>query len=461
MDEHVANSAFLKAEQIREQAIRLRSLSFPSDIPVKFIVFMSRLCEQLKRTVERRADDDPLVQWICIFLVDKIAPMLSCIEGSTSSNTPATLVAPLQEIGETALPGSKFIVSRQWRYNYSVLELRRILEPPLMRLPDRAKWKALFEWLQGPLYVIWFPSFERDNALLHVSFAHEIGHSFEEDFLSREEETRALNQLRQEIDREAPQKDVIRRAEVIGRATSLRRAAIREMISDAISAHVFGPSALFALQEVAGLSESMDEVSQDLHPPWRFRLRHMLSALQELGFVDNRNGTMALASWPEDVAPKVKGVKAKIDGWLDKWRAVIADEKDWERLNEDTASRYAYRSVERAKASIRAFAKENVKNPYVQGLFRDEVPPLLERLYLHLPPNQIEAPNAEPRMVNTRSILASGWLYKLAELASTSGEEFVKGVNTLNRLVLKAFELRSVKEEFDSKYLRKRHGAAQ
>jgi hypothetical protein len=187
----------------------------------------------------------------------------------------------------------------------------------------------------------------------------------------------------------------------------------------------------------------------------------MLSVLQELGFVDNRNGTMALAGWPEDVPPKVKGVKAKIDGWLDKWRAVVDDKKDWERLNEDTASRYAYRSVEQAKESIRTFAKSNVRNPYIQELFRQEVPALLERLYLHLPPNQIEPPNGEPRAVNTRSILASGWLYKLAELASTSGDEFVKGVNTLNRLVLKAFELRSVKEEFDSNYLKKRHGAAQ
>jgi len=439
MIDHVRSSAFLKATQIFEHSARLKILPFPSPNPTLFATFICAVCEKLKTRMSSPDAGDKETTLIPIFLVDQIAPTLRFIEGASSENVPASLVVPVERIGEAVLPRSKFMVRRQWRYNYSVRELRRRLEEDLKGLLPDAEHKALFKDLPERLFAISFPSFERDNALLHVNFAHEIAHPLERAYLEQEDQTRILQELRIEVDKEVAETDrVLRAREVgakVGNAARMRQAALMEILSDTISARVFGPSALFALHEVATLSRSMDEISTDLHPPWRFRLRHVLQILMDLDFVD-RN-TFKLQGWPKETPTSIAHVREKIDGWLENVHQIT--EKTSAIGEMGFPEKQAYESTERALPAVRKFAAEHVPQPYTPRIFSEQVPGLLERLHANLPPNRIEYNLNNNRAVGLASILASGWLFKLGELAPVFGQDrhaYVERVQTLNRLAV-------------------------
>lgn len=465
MSDYETASTYLKAEQIRSYAEQLQLLPFPSRKAKAFASLIEHACEKVKLlvldlsrgTVKKKEDTDRLISFISLFLVDQLAPVLRFIEGASSENTPMNLVVPLEKIGEMLLPDARFLVRRQWRYNYRVRELQWELRQnmePLFAL-KKGEIENVFGKQSEKLYAISFPSFERDNALLHVCFAHELGHPFQGMYLAADREnSRPLALLREQIKEAEEGADVVKQALDIGRAISLWHAAVAEIISDTISALVFGPSALFALREIASLSHSMDEVSKDLHPPWRFRLRHVLLVLQECGFV--HPDSHKLQGWPEERQGDpaiIAQVKTGIDDWLVELHAFVEDKKDMEAIGKDVAERCAYEAVNLASQSIRNFASNTVgKNTYTKEAFREEVPALLERLYHALPPNQIEVKGVEARHVVLASILASGWLYKLTKLhgeAGFDGESYVKQVLLLNRLILKAIELSVVVQEFN------------
>jgi len=470
MSSPAATLAYLKAAQIGEQGARLRLLSFPSTTPASLARLVSQVCEKLQDKIlalARRGsspDVERLLVFISIYLVDQVAPVLRFIEGATSENTPANLVLPLEKIGQALLPDSKFIVRRQWRYNYRVVELRETLESALQGLLSSKEREAIFGPPSERLFAISFPSFERDSALLHVNFAHEIGHPIEERFLKEEADRASLVdvEIRRDIEQELPRASSVDRALKVGEAKSYRRVAIQEIISDTLSAHVFGPSCLFALYEVGALSRSMDVVSRDLHPPWRYRLRQMLSVLEELGFIDKEQST--LKSWPQEVPTNVLQAKPKIDVWLQDLRAVVSQQTDLIEIEKEVQVRCAYRSVQKAIPSIRGFASRNVTTPYTPRLFGEEVPGLLDRIYMQLPPNQIEYTHRRVCPVRLASILASGWIYKIAELTSfnkENPEEYVTRMRGLNRLILKAIELSAVKADYDLAFARVKNGPSE
>jgi hypothetical protein len=453
MNDDLRSSAFLKAEQIFEHSARLKILPFPSLNPTLFATFICDVCEKLKSRMSSPDGGDRETTLIPIFLVDQIAPTLRFIEGASSENTPASLVVPVERIGEAVLPGSKFMVCRQWRYNYSVRELRRRLEEDLKGLLPEAEHNALFKALPERLFAISFPSFERDNALLHVNFAHEIAHPLERAYLTQEDQTRILQDLRKEVEKVIAEKDRVRRAREIGanvgHGARMRQAALMEVLSDTISAHVFGPSALFALHEVATLSRSMDKISADLHPPWRFRLRHILKVLEELDFVDPR--TFQLRGWPKEIPASISHVRGKVDGWLHNLHQITEITTDIDEIERSFPGKQAYDSADRALPAVQKFAAESVTQRYTPTLFSEEVPGLLERLHASLPPNRIEYTLTNNRAVRLASILASAWLFKLGELAPVFGQDrhaYVQRVQTLNRLVLKAIQLSEIQTEY-------------
>jgi len=451
---------FLKAEEIRTHADRLSLVPFPSERPKDFALFLSNVCRKLQSLIKQGHFDnvdERVITITTIFLVDEVAPMLRYVEGASSENTPANLVLPMEKIGERIIKGATFIIRRQWHYNYAAVELRSTLEPRLTSLPAKNEWQDVLRKLRTQVYAISFPYLERDNTALHVSLAHEIGHQVAPSYLSKEDETEVLDELHGEIQKmvtTVTTPDRVQRAEEIGRsltrAYQLRQAALTELLSDTISAHVFGPSVLFALYEIASLSESIDKISFDMHPPWRLRIDHMLDTLDDLGFVNKQS--FSLSCWPETASPALREVKSEIDRWLGRLEPIVSDWRDRVEVNKEPSSSSAYISAYRKLADLRKFAAGYfLYPPYSQDMFRKEVPMLLERLQMDLPPNQIEQHLTQTRDVSLASILASVWLYKLTSLPSLferDPEGYAKRVHTLNRLTLKAIELSEVKREY-------------
>lgn len=455
LSESASADSFLKAEKIREEGSRLLRLTYPSDTPPAFGSFVCDVCDALGRLIldQYRAPATPAEEreltLVTICLVARIAPMLGFVEGATSDKTPANLVLPLERIGEAVLPGSKFIISRQWRYNYTVIELRQLLESPLRAILSPNECDRLLTKLSPNLYAMSFPAIERENVLLHVNFAHEVGHPLEAQYFLPERAASVLIELRRRIEREMPGAGVVRLVSTIGRASELTDAATRELFSDAISASVFGPSALFALSEVARLSESMDEIAEDMHPPWRLRLRHIVKVLQERGFLDQEDFT--LKAWPEATTGLPNDVKRKVDDWLAEIGDITSQTSDRQAIAGDIAARCAYEIVERTLPDVREFARANLADPYTCEEFRDDVPELLGRLFHDLPPNQIEEAHNKVRPVKVASILAAGWLFRLAELLSLADQpprDYTQRVGLLNRLILKALELKTIQDHF-------------
>jgi len=465
MNDHVRSSAFLKAEQIYEHSARLKILPFPSPNPGLFATFICSVCEKLKARVSSPDAGEKETSLIPIFLVDQIAPTLQFIEGASSENTPASLVVPVERIGEEVLPGSRFMVRRQWRYNYSVQELLRGLKEDLRGLLSEAERNLLFKDLPPRLFAISFPSFERDNAVLHVNFAHEIAHPLEEVYLGRENRPAILLELQREIQKGIKVDDPVQRVVEVGKAVTdarkKREAALMEVLSDTISARVFGPSALFALYEVATLSRSMDRISADFHPPWRFRLREIFSTLVDLRFVDS--ATFQLKGWPTEIPDCISAVKRVVDDWLLQLHRVVEQTADTTEIEKNLSDKQAYDSARRALPAVREFAAEKVPQQYTPTVFGEEVPGLLARLHADLPPNRIEHGLSENREVRLASILASGWLFKLGELAPVFGKDrdaYVQRVQTLNRLVLKAIQLSEIQTEYAKRPGKQDNGTA-
>jgi hypothetical protein len=465
MNDQVRSSAFLKAEQIHEHSARLKILPFPSPNPPLFASFICSVCEELKSRISSPDAGEKETSLIPIFLVDKIAPTLQFIEGASSENTPASLVVPVEKIGEEVLAGSRFMVRRQWRYNYSVRELRRGLEEDLKGLLSEAERNVLFKDLPPRLFAISFPSFERDNALLHVNFAHEIAHPLEEEYLAHENQDAILVELQRDIQKGIKVDDPVQRVVEVGKAVTdaqrNRQAALMEVLSDTISARVFGPSALFALYEVATLSSSMDRISADFHPPWRFRLREILSSLEKLGFVDP--ATFQLKGWPKKIPDCILPVKRIADDWLLQLHRIVEQTSDTAEIEKSLSDRQAYDSARRALLAVREFAAQKVPQQYTPTVFGEEVPGLLARLHADLPPGRIEYSLERNRDVRLASILASGWLFKLGELAPVFGKDrdaYVQRVQTLNRLVLKAIQLSEIQTQYAKRPRKQSNGTA-
>lgn len=465
MIDHLRSSAFLKAEQIYEHAARLKILPFPSRNPAVFASFICAVCEKLKSRISSSETGEKVTSLIPVFLVDQIAPALELVEGASSENTPTSLVVPVEKIGEEVLLGSGLMVRRQWGYNYSVRELRRGLEEDLTGLLPEAERNALFKDLPPRLFVISFPSSERDNALLHVNFAHEIAHPLEQQYLEGEKENTILRELREELLKNITEKDPVQKAKRIGTAVGdaarKRQSALMEILSDTICASVFGPSALFALYEVATLSTSMDKISADLHPPWRYRLREIFKTLVELGFVDP--GTFQLQGWPKVIPDSISVVRKNVNDWMLKLHRVVEQDSDIQEIEKSYSDKQAYDSAQRVLPAVRKFAANSVREPYTPTVFSDQVPGLLERLHANLPPNRIEYSLENVREVRLASILASGWLFKLGELAPLFINDqgvYLQRVKTLNRLVLKAIQLSQIQAEYDKRPRNQNDGTA-
>jgi hypothetical protein len=465
MINHARSSAFLKAEQIHEHAARLKLLPFPSSNPALFATFICNLCQKLRDRIASSGAGEKETTLISLFLVDRVAPTLRFIEGASSENTPASLVVPVEKIGEEVLRGCRFMVRRQSRYNYSERELRGELQEALEGLLPETERNVLFKDLPSKLFAISFPSFERDNALLHVNFAHEIAHPLEQDYLDGQNQAAILQELKAEIENVTEENDPFRkRMEVTRRVTDAarkRQAALMEILSDTISAIVFGPSALFALYEVAILSTSMDRISADFHPPWRFRLREIFRILEEREFVDPT--TFKLRGWPEGIPDCISGVKTEVDNWLVKLHGKVEDHSDMREIEKDPINKVAYDSAGRALPGIREFAAKSVPEHYTPSVFSEEVPELLKRLHSNLPPNRIEYSLEKNQQVRLASILSSGWLFKLGELEpvfSIDRDIYIQQVRTLNRLVLKAIQLSEIQEEYARKANKQHDGIA-
>jgi hypothetical protein len=470
--DRLITTAIEKVNSLQSRISHLHLLHFPSGNPALLITLFSRIAEALLTRLEEyrrealeaaknhnagRLKGIEREVRLSVLLVKKIASQLRYVEGARVERTPWSFIVPLEKLAQKLLTDTRLIIRPQWHYNYGVVEIiEQVLKQVEFLLPSEVL-ASVFKDLPKCIYVFSFPSLEQKNVLLHVNFGHEIGHPFAEKYLSQEKQD-YLIKIQEKVNSyikstEPPElplfSSTVRADELAKRVADVRKRALEEIICDFISVQLFGPAAVFALDEMATFSESLDTVSRrTLHPPWRMRLRLVLEELNWSEWETCLSDVSSKFSWGKSIE---LSVKEKIQS-LQELVRVTADQK---HIESDISLAFAYSSVQEALPEVKTFIRNELKahlfvidQDLCMNIFKS-----VERLYNKVPPNEINI-NSSERMETTglRAILNAGWLYKLTRLNSmfgTSAEEFFRDLDVLNRLILKAAEMIDLQREYE------------
>lgn len=156
--------------------------------------------------------------------------------------------------------------------------------------------------------VISFPSSEKNSALLHCSFSHEVGHHLNEVFsIANDLEPQIVGLIDKDLLKKytekyleslRKQKAVISGTEVTldkffieAQLTSVMkeqfagiiRKWLDEIVSDSIALYLFGPAFVFAISEFLLASQDPKKYSES-HPPMFIRLKNLMGLFDEKGF---------------------------------------------------------------------------------------------------------------------------------------------------------------------------------
>lgn len=203
----------------------------------------------------------------------------------------------------------------------------------------------------------------------------------------------------------------------------------------------FGAGAVFALAEVAttDIWDTLPSAQNDYYPPWRFRLRQIL----RLALADDlRTAVSAL-----DGGDPIASIRAASVKRLQDLEQIASAPTDLQAIDADEQLKRAYRDISDLLKSVPDFIAQQLGPVrYPLGKLSRSICPLLSRLALGLPPDDVDTSATDFRLAMT-----AGWFYRLARLpiphnAPRSWESDDDA--TLNRLVLKGVESIQLSSEF-------------
>ncbi|MBR7940987.1 hypothetical protein KDW60_30120 [Burkholderia cenocepacia] len=432
----------------------LTSRDFPNSSPNEVIALIKQALTAIGEQV--KVADEKILPLI-FSLLRTYQEVLSYLDNAHTEQTPRGLVRILRDLLNRVSAGARFVASPQSAYNYGIVDVQPYLVTPLTNLLPASELHALPPISLSRIHLILFPRAERDNILVHAVFGHEIGHLIATEFLSEEENEpdfqagfqSVLEQI-SKTDPAPPETDPMavlrRRAEIANRVAQIRKRAMEELISDYVGAMLFGPSALLASYEIF-LLNPIDLVpsGSDLYPPSRYRLRFLLDAIEKEGFINALTQCGAAdASCSAHMASALTHFQ--------RIAAIVADQTDLNALKSDVLIDAAYgwvkNSLEKAKAFVRKRLDQDLIYPV--DAFRGEVPELIGRLVLNVPPSEL---GIYPKVTlpTWQSALLAGWFVRIHGKRQTNDGEVMFGVaehDAIQRLVLRAVENIGLHKEY-------------
>ena len=452
----MAGSPFPELEYLRQRAVaqcaglsdRLDELvsDFPGGTPKDFIAALQSVLDELRRVVDG-VTDLGVLSWACLLVEQDLSEYLRCLDNAHTAQTPRALVKVLENAAaRLSLPrDTRLLVAPDYECNYSIDDQIPRLHNLLVSFLPKSAMKRIFRALPSALYLVQFPRIDRDHVLSYAIFGHELGHPLVQKVLDHYETTREYK--RQIKDVQAELLKASRRRGTVGRyarqqaerdfksASKIARRGFEELLSDSVGALIFGPSALFAAIDhffATGLDNAPDP--DEYYPPTRYRHRRMLELLRREGHIDAVK-TIAKKSSVQSVNDHIHSALVYIDG-------LAAKRDDTRNLQVDDATATAYKWIDQALPSLVRLVRNECRSfLYSADLAIDEVPELLNRLALGLPPSEIDTwPTIAP--CDWRSSLLAGWLTRLTTVYSddpTSPADMAR-VDQINRLTTKGIE---------------------
>jgi hypothetical protein len=430
---------------------------FPAGTPKVVIEFLQEVLKSLLALVNR-TDNPGTLSWICVLIEQDLSGVLTWLDNAHTAQTPRALVRVLQRMAKKLAPGSELMVAPDYECNYSTFDLIRWFRGLLVNLLSKQEIRRLFAMLPSEIQLVQFPRIERDHVLNHVIFGHEFGHPIAEAFIDDHESSSMAyrRQVRRVIEE---LKDLQRRRGLRGRerdeqqkqdfkeVEEIWRRGLEELISDAVSTYVFGPSALFAAIDNFSASR-LDDLpdAEEYYPPPRYRYRVMHELLEEEGHLD---------------ALEKLGASTEIDGdaeavsiVLEYLEALTDNDSDQRAIQAHVLCDIAYRWLASTLPEALRYARSEcarVRLVYAPATSLKEVPQLRARLAYNVPPGEIGTwPESE--VVDWRSSVLAGWLTMLCHSldVANSAEQAAAKAQAVNKLTLKGIEYAVLSEEYSA-----------
>ena len=433
---------------------------YPTDSPHALIHLIQNILGKISVEIDNTDNSETLIL-ICQ-LIQFYGEFLQFLDNANTEQTPRGLVQILENIYLKISPDSQLLAWPQADYNYSIINLLPILKESIENLISKKERDEIFEGFSSDLNLISFPRIERDDILVHAIFGHEIGHPIADQFLSSEEwgdksdefqkelesaSEKLLKELEKDLENKETEYDKTRAKQfLIKSLIDIRKRGMEELISDCVSVMIFGPSALFAFYDVL-VPDGLDNppMPNEYYPPSRYRLRIAWRIMNEFGYHKELI----------DMCKTNCGVDSgrKIQLFIEHLEKLVEVESDVETLNEIPVLRVSYEWIDKVIDKAIIFSKECITEIiYPSELIKKEVPGLLERISLGLPPNEIGMPS-DKNIVDWRSAILASWIYKIIGLKITgSGTENInsKDIDRLQSITLKAIEYIMLQNKYRS-----------
>jgi hypothetical protein len=402
-------------------------------------VFLAQIEAELKTC------DDAELRFFCP-LIDQLSEVLEWLDHAHTAQTPRAYVEILAEISRTLHGGAAILVTPTVECNYRISDE----VPNLVRLTSAlspTRQEIVVARLPEALFRVRFPRIERENILNHSLFGHEFGHPIADEFLDEHEDDvvyqERLLEAQRQIEKEqdiadamAGCQDETERTVLLNNIqdtlSQIHRRALVELVSDAIAVYLFGPSAIFASMDFF-IREPLDEKPEEdeYYPPTRYRWRLMLQILKGGGYLQELDGLELESS-----------IRATLNSAIAYLEAAVEDKSDLAVLERDPYTRAAYAWLTKTLPNALDYAKKRASDlTYEPTRVSQEVPRLLERLQVGVPPSEVGTwPNVQP--VDWRSTLVASWLLALWQTLdlNLSKDERREALRTTHRLAVKGVE---------------------
>jgi hypothetical protein len=470
----LVSETLYSATLIEKRIDQISRKDFPSETPRKLLKSLKKICAQSRiNLIKYRQDFDiapvptiKIIQFISFFLKGVLARDIRFAEGASLDRTPGSLVRALEKLVDDSslLTESTLLIRPQWSYNFKIFEFKNYYEDTLLNFMENSFVDELFKDFRKRIYIISFPGFQRNNLLVQTVLGHEIGHPIADEFLCQEPEDYKYTiqkEVEKEFNKEWKDKGLTKderdkeKAEKIIQISKLRDGFLSEIISDLVEGYLFNFGALFAMTNLLFSFHDLNmpdiEDVENPHPAWRTRLRFVYDDLiEQWEKFEKRKKTIN-----HDESEYYKKTYEVVKKNLIDIKAIVKDNQDEKLL--DSASpitKIAYRFTKNAIPNVKKWLDKRVPKYCFNKNFNKIIKCLI-RLHNNIPPNAINEKNfTSQETIDLQTILITGILYKetfLAELVNSHGNEYIKDLEKLNRLMMKAIELSMIQEEFNYK----------
>ena len=350
---------------------------------------------------------------------------LEILERAKSDEVPWSLVPSIEKLAEPLLPGRDLVITTTPQMTYMV------------------------SWPTDPIdtnITIFLPKLHRANAFLHILIGHELFHPVVTEFIKTERGKIApaiRDACKKLVPSGLPLFDPARLDQVVGHSLQAWETGLTELMCDMGAASLFGPAALWSLSAFSSTYDQDHEHGNRTayYPSWRNRLKTVFEFLRDSEDLPGRMVDLVGQLRDAKLLSHAMALeKALTDEASHCVSASLTFADPFVKIAYDQISK----SLSAAREEIR-LKTEKIDDRWTHVI--DQIPHLLGRFSLNVPPSEIIEPGTlESKSASLTAIFMAAWLERL-HMEST-GNLKLAGYQLLNRLTLKAIEDAEIKKAF-------------